>query len=313
MGPELLQNLISCIQVYHPGETISGAVKFSLTEPKSYECIKINFFGSAHVEWKSGKTRYVGNEKYVDNSLLLWSPRQSSTGSIGPGSFSFRFQFVIPPHVPSSFNYHNPSTFFSYGRRAYVSYGLEAYAITEAFRFDHKTSAPIFIMRLMSISDGNRATPVRLVKRKEVGCLCCAAGNVEFVAKLPHTGFCVTNRDVIPLTVDVENNSTRAIQMRARIMKQMSLFIRGHKDVSREIMAEITSEAVQPRSSYMWNPTNWIVPALTPTFLGSRILHVEYILEVAAIIPNALNLRGNISLFMGNLPFENSGNLEDQC
>ena len=295
--------------MYRPGETISGAVEFSLTEPKSYECIKINFFGSAHVEWKSGKTRYVGNEKYVDNSLLLWSPRQSSTGSIGPGSFSFRFQFVIPPHVPSSFNYHNPSI-FSNGQ-AYVSYNLEARAVTGAFRFDHKASAPIFIMRLTSISGGNRATPVRLVKQKQVGCLCCAAGNVEFVAKLPRTGFCVTNRDVIPLVVDVENNSTRPIQMRARITKKISLFVRGHEDVSREIVAEITSEAVQPRSSYVWNPTNWVVPALTPTLLGSRIVYVEYILEVAAVIPNALNLSCNISLLMGNLPFESSGNLED--
>ena len=95
-------------------------------------------------------------------------------------------------------------------------------------------------------------------------------------------------------------------------MQQMSLFIRGHEDISREIMAEITSEAIQPRSSYVWNPTNWIVPALMPTFLGSRIVNVEYILEVAAVIPYALNLSGDISLMMGNLAFESSGNVEDR-
>ena len=296
------------LQVYRPGETISGAVEFTLTEPKRYDCIQVNFFGSAHVEWKSGKTRYVGNEKYVDDSLLLWSPQQSSTGSIEPGSYSFRFQFVIPPHVPSSFNYKNPSI-FSDGR-AYISYDLEARAVTGAFRFDHKASAPIFIMRLTSISGGNWGTPMRQVKRKQVGCLCCAAGNVEFVAKLPRTGFCVTNRDIIPLTVDVENNSTRVIQMRARIIKSVSLFVRDREDVSKEVVAEITSEPIQPRSSYVWNPTNWIVPALMPTLLGSRIIHADYILEIAAVIPNAINLSCDISLLMGNLPYENSGNLE---
>ena len=279
-----------------------------MTEPKRYDCIKVNFFGSAHVEWKRGKTRYVGNEKYVNDSLLLWSPQQSSTGSIGPGSYSFRFQFVIPPHVPSSFHYENPSI-FSNGQ-AYVSYDLEARAVTGAFRFDHKASAPIFIMRLTSISGGNQATPIRQVKQKQVGCLCCAAGNVEFVAKLPRTGFCVTNRDVIPLAVDVENNSTRVVQMRARILKRVSMFVRDHEDVSREVVAEITSEPIQPRSSYVWNPTNWIVPALTPTLLGSRIIHTDYTLEVAAVIPNAINLSCDISLLMGNLPFESSGNLE---
>jgi hypothetical protein len=182
-------------------------------------------------------------------TLLLWSPQQSSTGSIGPGSFSFRFQFVIPPHVPSSFNFENPSI-FSNGQ-AYVSYNLEARAVTSlrVFRFDlYKALMPIFIMRLISISGGIRATPIRQVKQKQVGCLCCAAGNVEFVAKLPRTGFCVTNRDVIPLTVDVENNSTRVIQMRARIVKRVSLFVRHYKDVFKETVAEITSEPIQPRT-----------------------------------------------------------------
>jgi hypothetical protein len=254
--------ILNILQVYRPGETVSGAVEFTLTEPKSYDCVKVTFFGSAHVEWRDGKTSYIGNEKCVDDSLLLWSPQQSSTGSIGPGSFSFRFQFVIPPHVPSSFR----------DCQGYVSYKLEARAVTGAFRFDHKASAPIFIMRLISISGGNWATPIRQVKRKQVGCLCCAAGNVESVAKLPRTGFCVTNRDVIPLTVDVENDSTRVIQMRARIVQQVSLFVREHKDVSRETMAEITSEPIQPRSSYMWNRTNWIVPALTPTLEPSPLL-----------------------------------------
>jgi hypothetical protein len=240
---------------------------------------------------------------------VLWSPQQSSTGSIGPGSFSFRFQFVIPPHVPSSFNYENPSIFRN--GQAYISYDLEARAVTGVFRFDHQASLRIFIMRLTSISGGNRATPIRQVKRKQVGCLCCAAGNVEFVVKLPRTGFCVTNHDIIPLTVDVENNSTRIIQMRARIMKRVSLFVQNYEDVSKEIMTEITSEPIQPHSSYMWNPTNWIVPALTPTLLGSSIIHADYILEVSAVIPNAINLSCDISLLMGNLPFASSRNLED--
>ena len=210
--------------------------------------------------------------------------------------------------MPSSFDYKNPSI-FSNGK-AYVSYMLEARAVTGVFRFDHKASAPIVIMRLTSISGGNRAAPIRLVKRKQVGCLCCAAGDIEFVTKLPRTGYCVTNRDVIPLSVDVQNNSTRVIQMRARITKSVSLFVRGREDVSREIVAEITSEPIQPRTSYGWNPTNWIVPALPPTLLGSRIIDLSYVLEVAAVIPNSINLSCNVSLLMGNLPFESSGNLE---
>ena len=297
------------VQVYLPGSTISGAVEFTLTEPKRYDCIKVDFLGGGYVQWGESRTRYTGNEKYVDSSLLLWSPRQSSSGSIGPGSYSFRFQFVIPPHVPSSF--HCQSYSLTNGRGlAYISYMIEAHAVTGALRFDYKASLPIIISRLTSINEGNWAKPVRLVKQKQVGCLCCVAGDVEFVAKLPRTGYCVTNNDVIPLTVDVQNNSTRVIKMKAKITKWVSMFVRGNENVICETVAEISSESIQPHTSYVWNPANWIIPAVSTTLLGSKIMQVNYILEVSAIIPRSTNLSCDISLLMGNLPYESSGNLE---
>ena len=70
-------------------------------------------------------------------------------------------------------------------------------------------------------------------------------------------------------------------------------------------MAEISSEPIHPGIPCMWNPANWIVPSLTPTLQGSRIIHAKYILEVSAVIPNAFNLNCDISLLMGNVPFEN--------
>ena len=153
--------------------------------------------------------------------------------------------------------------------------------------------------------------PVREVKRKQVGCLCCAAGGVEFVAKLPCTGYCVTNGDVIPLTVDVQNNSIRAIKMKAKIIQQMTLSICEYCHVSNKSMAKLSSKIIQPGASYAWSPTNWIVPTrLPPTLHGCRLLRVEYNLEVSAVIPRALNLRCNIPLFIGNLPLLSSDNLE---
>ena len=288
------------VYTYHPGDTISGAVEFSLTEPKRYDCIKVNFLGNGHVEWSHGKTRIIGNEKYVENSLLLWSPQQSYGGSIGPGSFSFQFQFVIPSHIPSSFGHQNTSVFNN--GCAYISYEVEGRAVTGAFRFDHKASAPIFITRLTSISGPNQVIPVQEVKRKQVGCLCCAAGDVEFVAKLPRTGFCVTNCDVIPLMVNVQNNSTRVIRMKAEIMKRVALFVQDNENISWNSVADIYSEPIQPGASHVWNPANWIVPVLSPTLLGSGIINVDYVLEVSAVIPNAINLRCSIPLVMGNLP-----------
>ena len=294
------------MQVYCPGETISGAVKFTLTKAKCYDCIKVDFLGSGHVEWYVSKTHYVGEEKYVHSSLRLWSPQQSNSGSLGPGSYSFQFQFIIPSHVPSSFRYHRMYMSTS----AKISYKIEGRAVTGVFQFDHKASIPIFISRLTSISGPNQVKPVREVKRKQVGCLCCAAGDVEFIAKLPRTGFCVTNGDVIPLSVDVQNNSTRVIKMKAKIIQQVTLFVRDYSRISTKTVAKISGEPIQPGTSYTWNPTNWIVPPLPSTLHGSRIVHNDYILKASAIIPKALNLSCNIPLVMGNIPFMAVENLE---
>ena len=80
-------------------------------------------------------------------------------------------------------------------------------------QLDHKVSAPIVI-----------SPSVQHVKWKQVGGLFCTAGDVEFVAKLPRTGYCVTNGDVIPLAVDVQNNSTRMIRMKTKIFREVSMF-----------------------------------------------------------------------------------------
>ena len=46
----------------------------------------------------------------------------------------------------------------------------------------------------------------------------------------------------------------------------------------------------------MWSPTNWNLPAVSPTILACRILRVYYIFEVFVVIPNALDLRCNIAI-----------------
>ena len=199
---------------------------------------------------------------------------------------------------------------FHYSSSAYISYKIEARVVTGAFRFDHTASMPIIISRLISI--GNWATPIQQVKQMQVGCLCCVAGDVEFVVKLPRTGYCVTNSDVIPLTVDVQNDSTKTIKMEAKIIKKVRMFVRGYENVMSETVAEISSEPIQPHTSYVWNPANWIVPAVPTTLLGSRILQVNYMLNVSAIIPGDLDLSCDISLLMGNLPNVRSGNLQLQ-
>ena len=69
-------------------------------------------------------------------------------------------------------------------------------------------------------------------------------------------------------------------------------------------LAEVYSESIQPGNSYKWNAIKWAIPKLPPTLLGCSAVCVEYVLEVSAVIPNALNLICSIPLFMGKLPYD---------
>ena len=90
-------------------------------------------------------------------------PEQSHCGSIGPGFFSFQFQFVILSHVPSSFEFQ--------GRRnasANISYKIEARAVSTGV-IVHKALAKILIAQLTSITGANQAAPVRQVNENKWG------------------------------------------------------------------------------------------------------------------------------------------------
>ena len=288
---------------------VSGTVELTLAESKCYNCIKVNFLGSARVHWSGMIRSFTSQEIYIQESLQLWNPKQSHCGSIGPGFFSFQFQFVIPSNVPSSFAFRLNGT----STLGYVLYKVEARAVTGAFQHDLKATTEVLVSKTISISGTNQAVPVRQVKQKEVGCLCCAAGNVEFVAKLPRSGYCVTNQDVIPLTVDVLNNSTRVVEIRASLIQRVTLSVRNYHHVSNKIVAEVSSEIIRPGASNIWSPTDWIIPpGLWPTLLGCRIIQTDYILEVSAVISNAPDLSCCISLLMGNQPFVSSVGIEDQ-
>lgn len=119
----------------------------------------------------------------------------------------------------------------------------------------------------------------------------------RFVAKLSRSGYCVVNDDVLPLTVNVQNFSAKVIHMRSKILQKVMMFAHTQAGEASpfeyqrscyKYLADVCSESWQV--IYKWNAINWAIPNLPPTLLGYRTVCVEYILEVSAVIPNALKI-----------------------
>ena len=284
---------------------MTGSMELNLTEAKSYKYIKVRLYGHAHVHWTETRTTgagnnqrtetisYTANETYVEQTAVLWDSEQTLHGKIGPGSYRFQFQFTIPVDCPSSFQ----------GSVGYIQYHVLGRIGTGLFRFDRRINAPIQVCQIIDINQPQLLAPVRQAQHKQVGCLCCVSGNIEFTISLPRTGFCI-NGDHIPLFVEVVNGSGRSITMRAEISKLVTFYARGKRRFNGSTIALVCSGSILPHSSDNWKPENFIVPTVEPSIATSRIITVEYTLKVWAVVPYAINPSVKIPILLGNVPYQ---------
>ena len=101
------------------------------------------------------------------------------------------------------------------------------------------------------------------------------------------------NDDVLPLTINVQNFSVKVIHMRSKILQKVMMLAHTRAGEAspfeyQKCLADVCSESWQV--IYKWNAINWAIPKLPPILLGYRVVCVEYILEVSAVIPNALKI-----------------------
>ena len=282
-------------------------MELNLTEAKSYKYVQVRLYGHAHVHWTESHTTgtgenrrtetisYTANETYVEQTAVLWNSEQTPHGKLGPGLYRFPFQFTIPPQCPSSFR----------GSVGFIRYHVLGRIGTGLFKFDRRINFPIQVCQVIDINQPQLLAPIRQSQHKQVGCLCCVSGNIEFTVNLPRTGFCI-NGDRILLSVTVENGSGRSITMRAEISKLVTFYARGHRRFNQNTIAVVGSGAILPHSSDTWNPENLIVPMVEPSVTTSQIINVQYSLKISAVIPHAINSSVMIPILLGNVPYQGS-------
>ena len=140
---------------------------------------------------------------------------------------------------------------------------------------------------------------------KTTCCLFCVSGPITLTAEVPRRGYCIG--EIIPLTVRVDNASTKRIRV-AAYLRQVATS-RDAKDFeshSYTTLLRVTSETIRTRST-VWHPgTGLTVPPQTmPTLLPPRcdIITVQYILVIKAVVPRGKIPSIKIPLTIGNVPF----------
>ena len=260
--------------------------------------------GGAHVKWHETHTVSTGQttttytvpieakESYVEQTTVVWSSEQSPSGTIGPGTYNFDFEFSLPETCLGSFE-------GAYGSIKYFVLGL--IKTSALLRPDHKTELPIVVTRTTDTNLPHLMSAARQSNQKQVGFLCCA-GNLELTASLTRTGFSV-GQD-LPVSVDVVNGSSRVVTIRTSVQRQERYYAQGRTRRKKEKLVMVVSQDIAAHSRQSFSVGDLIIPAdLVPSFEGSTIMQMQYVLKVTALIPWAKNSSVSIPITLGNVPF----------
>ncbi|KAK3881979.1 hypothetical protein Pcinc_013612, partial [Petrolisthes cinctipes] len=103
--------------VFFSGQTITGYVQVTCDKAKSCRGVEVKFTGYSRVHWTERRTtgtgdkrrtetkHYSSREQYYEMNYWVWGNGQSS-GELPPGQHVFRFNFLLPTGIPSSFESH---------------------------------------------------------------------------------------------------------------------------------------------------------------------------------------------------------------
>ena len=299
------------MQFYLSGQEITGQVEFSLTEAKKYKSVEIKLTGRAVVEIYeltydsqgaiNGRREHRATETYVDKTIDLWERNQSPDRKIGPGNFSFPFQFTLPANCQSSY----PEPVFEWLGRSWIEYSLCGKIITNEFlTTDPKFKIPLKVRKITDSNRPNLMLPAHQSCHTTVGCCCCIAGEMQFSVDVPRTGGCIGRN--FPVTVTVQNSSSRnGIYMNANIQRKWTYHAEGFTKEKYDTIVYVASPKIDPYSEYTWEVDNLLIPFdALPTIEECDILKTEDSLNVTAIIPWGIDESVSIPVFIGNVPFQ---------
>ena len=230
----------------------------------------------------------------MKHTTVLWNHQQFPNGTIGPGTFDFDFQFTLPSNCPGSFE----------GLSGHIKYVLRGNIFSgENSHLNYKTELPIQVCKTVDVNLPQLMLPIHRSIQKQVG-FSCFGNNVELTVNIPHTGFCIG--DKLPLTVSVTNNTSRQIKLRATILRMTKYFVQMHPVCERAKLAVAASPEIAPHSLYTWSVEDLTIPQVEPSFEGSAIIQMRYLLKVKAVIPWARECAVLFPLTLGNVPVHDS-------
>lgn len=292
--------------IYYAGQSLSAQIELKLAKPKKLRSMRRMFVatyplsdscqcpflsgiyiivkGRATCSWikkyrahkKTRSVAYNGEENYLETITYLRGNENSEPVELPPGLHTFNAVFVLPTHLPTSFE----------GCVGHIRYFAKV-VIDRPWKFDHSFKRAFTVIRQYDLNyESSLRLPVEMYRAHTLCFFPCSSGPLKMTVKIPVGGFVPGQK--IRIHMDIVNHSGTTIKHFRLQLRRIVLFhATNPKPKTRREKEEIVNFKLQERAVDYGNTHvehSLDIPALPPTnIMNSATVQVTYELKVSAV------------------------------
>ncbi|XP_072938195.1 arrestin domain-containing protein 3-like [Epargyreus clarus] len=277
--------------IFYTGDLVTGTVVLEFKRKKHVEYIDFKIIGISKASWSRASPTlpyiklYSQKSKIFDVTIDIF--RDINGIKVNPGMCTYPFDFILPPHAPSSFK----------SSVATVKYFIQITSKTSC----NMSRTKIFPMCVLSKINVNHFEEYKVPTLFELSKTLWSTGSISVFFKT-YRGFTFEQR--LPFEVIISNEK-RVIISKIRvtlIQKRNYTVTSGHYDdekaVCKVIHTEFTNERNETCKLFMDVP--WISP--TSLNVTDAMINISYVLRVEICFLFHLTLHKDIPVIISTIP-----------
>lgn len=290
---------------------MSGCVNIRVAERLKCNSISMLLNGRSRVHWSetrgTGKQRstrhYSAEEQYLNANIIFLSKQPNSDLYLEPGDYSYPFQIVLPPNLPTSFEH-------TYGQVRYSINGT----IDIPWAFDKHTTRSFSVINNVDLNLCSPALrqPYGVSGSKVFCCWCCASEPVTAKFNILKSGF-VPGESIL-FNAEIDNRSNRELDsIKVKLVQDLKFHATTKSRTSQRNVAEVVySNVIRPCSIESWNKGTLVIPPVCPSSNGAcKIIEISYSVVFVFGASNSIDSNLAIPIYIGTIPLrqlENTSN-----
>ncbi|XP_070689994.1 arrestin domain-containing protein 3-like [Pempheris klunzingeri] len=252
------------------GDTITGAVSFTLTKQTKVKLLLVKAKGDARVDWSEGtgddRRSYSAHRRYFKVKEYVFA-ENAKVGTVLPqGTHCFRFRLQIPQgDMPASFK----------GLHGKIVYVLEA-KLSRSWRLPSVLQTELNFVSKSFSRYGQALCPLSGLVDKKVGVL--SKGQVKMSATVDREVYCPG--DTVSVVAQICNSSSKTMKPKFSLQQNVEFRASGSSNLCSKNLCKIVGDIIPPNSEETISCQVKIPFDVTPTLHDCEIISVDCYLKV---------------------------------